>query len=159
MKSFSIEADVSDEVRLESFASQLASVLTAPLVIYLEGLLGAGKTTFVRALLKSMGYVGRVKSPTYGLLEHYGVGEMSLLHLDLYRIEDVGELEYLALRDLCTPQTVLLIEWPSRARGAIPEADIVVRFSDSMTDRVLVAASATARGQGVLSGIAVDAPY
>jgi tRNA threonylcarbamoyladenosine biosynthesis protein TsaE len=93
MNRYALSQDVSDEARLEAFAGRVASVLATPLVIHLVGPLGAGKTTFVRALLKAIGYTGRVKSPTYGLLESYDTGELNLLHLDLYRLEYPAELE------------------------------------------------------------------
>ena len=77
---------------LEVFAKKIASGIRAPLVIWLEGDLGAGKTTFARALIQALGYQGRVKSPTYGLLEHYTLASLQVLHLDLYRIGDPDEV-------------------------------------------------------------------
>jgi len=153
MNQFSISEDVSDEASLEAFAGRVALDLDAPLVIYLEGPLGAGKTTFVRALLKAMGYPGRVKSPTYGLLERYESGDLTLLHLDLYRIEDPGELEYLALRDLYSDRAIFLIEWPSHAEAAIPAADVELRFSDSIIQRTLSMGSRTPKGDELLSKV------
>ena len=88
---------------LEVFAKKIASVIRAPLVIWLEGDLGAAKTTFARALIQALGYEGRVKSPTYGLLEHYSLEALQVLHLDLYRIGDPDEVasvaSFLASRD------------------------------------------------------------
>ena len=104
---------VPDEVAVSSLAAIFARLLESPLVIYLEGDLGAGKTMFARALIHALGYQGYVKSPTYGLLESYAVAGFSILHLDLYRIEDPEELEYLALRDL-SPR----IEMPEKLRLA-----------------------------------------
>lgn len=149
-----VRQDLPDEPALEAFAARMAGNLRAPLVIYLQGPLGAGKTTFVRALLAALGYRGRVKSPTYGLLEHYDFEEFTVYHLDLYRVENEAELEYLGLRDLFGEDTVLLIEWPARGGEAIPAPDLFIRFSDSVTERSLTASALSAAGSGLLPGLA-----
>ena len=146
-----ISEDVSDEAQLEAIAGGFALVLDAPLVIYLEGPLGAGKTTFVRALLKARAYRGRVKSPSYGLLESYDSKGLILIHLDLYRVEDPAELEFLALRDMASEQTVFLIEWPRRGGAAIPPADVELRFSDSVIRRELQMEAYTREGGDLLN--------
>ena len=105
------------EKDLELFANKFASDIKVPLVIWLEGDLGAGKTAFARALIHALGYSGRVKSPTYGLLEHYQLPGRQVLHMDLYRIGDPGELEFLGIPDLLDENTILLIEWPERGEG------------------------------------------
>lgn len=148
-----VRQELPDELALQAFAARLAENLRAPLVIYLEGSLGAGKTTLVRALLGALGYRGRVKSPTYGLLERYDFEEFTAYHLDLYRVENAAELEYLGLRDLFGDDTVLLIEWPGRGGDAIPTPDIVIQFSDSVTERSLTASGLSAAGSGLLSGL------
>ena len=114
---------------LELFANKFASDIQVPLVIWLEGDLGAGKTAFARALIHALGYKGRVKSPTYGLLEHYQLSSLQVLHMDLYRIGDPGELEFLGVTDLLDDQTILLIEWPERGDGWIPQPDFIFRFA------------------------------
>ena len=98
------------------------------MVIYLRGDLGAGKTTLVRALLQSLGYTGRVKSPTYTLLEQYEAGELHLRHFDLYRFQDGEEWEAAGFRDEFDGCNVCLIEWPEKARDLIPQADIEIIF-------------------------------
>lgn len=118
-----------DEAQLQTFANELAIGLKPPLVFWLEGELGVGKTTFARALIHALGYAGRVKSPTYGLLEHYQLGSMQVLHLDLYRINDPGEMEFLGLGDLMDAQTILLIEWPEKAGQWLPEPDFRFKFA------------------------------
>ena len=105
---FPLESD------LEKFAYSFAQVLRAPLVIWLEGDLGTGKTAFARALIHALGYEGKVKSPTYTLLEEYRPGSLQVLHMDLYRISDPGEIEFLGLADMLDEQTILLIEWPDK---------------------------------------------
>ena len=82
--------NVANEQAVAELAGEFASNVQAPLVIYLQGDLGAGKTTFARAYIHALGYQGYVKSPSYGLLETYRAGEQDILHLDLYRIEDQG---------------------------------------------------------------------
>ena len=123
------EADFPTEVELSAFANKFAPVLQTPLVFWLQGDLGAGKTAFTRALIHALGYKSRVKSPTYGLLESYQIGDIHALHLDLYRISDPGELEFLGLEDLMDEHTIVLIEWPDRGQGCLPQADFVFLFS------------------------------
>lgn len=123
------EASFPSEQQLELFAKNFASVLERPLVIWLKGDLGAGKTAFTRALIHALGYKGRVKSPTYGLLEQYQLSGFQALHLDLYRISDPGELEFLGLEDLMDDQSIVLIEWPDRGGSWLPDADFLFCFS------------------------------
>ena len=118
-----------DEQSLNDFANKFACEIPRPLVIWLEGDLGAGKTTFARGLIHALGYKGRVKSPTYGLLEHYQLESLQVLHLDLYRISDPGELEFLGVEDLLDEQTILLIEWPDKGASWLPEPQFILKFS------------------------------
>ena len=107
---------------------RLGAQLKAGDILCLEGDLGAGKTTFARGLIQALGYQGRVKSPTYGLLEQYETNTANILHMDLYRIAEPGELEFLGLADLLNNQSILLIEWPDKGGNWIPEADFVFKF-------------------------------
>lgn len=95
-------------------------------VIYLEGPLGAGKTTLARGLLRALGVQGTIRSPTYTLLEPYDASGRTLVHLDLYRLREPGELESLGLRDYPRERCWWLIEWPERAGDRLPEPDLRV---------------------------------
>ena len=118
-----------DEQSLIDFANKFACDMPVPLVIWLEGDLGAGKTAFTRGLIHALGYKGRVKSPTYGLLEHYQLASLKVLHMDLYRISDPDELEFLGVEDLLDEQTVLLIEWPDKGGSWLPKPHFKFKFS------------------------------
>lgn len=112
---------------MQAFGEVLGAALReepGPLVVALEGELGAGKTTLVAAVLRSCGVTGTVRSPTYTLIEPYEMPGLSLYHLDLYRLGDPQEMEPLGLADLLTPDAILLIEWPSRGAGALPPVDL-----------------------------------
>jgi tRNA threonylcarbamoyladenosine biosynthesis protein TsaE len=144
--------DFRSEAELIDFAGKVARSLRDatqwPLLVGLRGELGAGKTTWVRALLRGLGYAGRVPSPTYTLLEHYVVGSLTVIHLDLYRLATEGELENLGLRDwLAAPATWVLVEWPDRAPGLAARADLMLRLEDEGgTSRRLTAAAASSAG-------------
>jgi tRNA threonylcarbamoyladenosine biosynthesis protein TsaE len=102
----------------------------AAVIVGLEGELGAGKTTLVGGILRAWGIPGPVRSPTYTLIEPYqsagSAAGRHIYHLDLYRLVDAGEVEPLGIRDLLEPGAVLLIEWPSRAAGALPAFDLTI---------------------------------
>ena len=117
-----------DEDALDAAAAALAPALGEGGVIYLEGPLGAGKTTFARALLRALGVGERVKSPTYTLIETYTLPELIVHHLDLYRIAAPEELEWLGLRDLAAGRQLWLIEWPEHGADATPPADLRIRL-------------------------------
>lgn len=135
-----------DEQAVAVLAAQFARKLQTPIVIYLEGELGAGKTTFARAYIHALGFRGYVKSPSYGLLETYEAGGQQILHLDLYRIEDPEELEYLAIRDLYRADTALLVEWPERGKPYLPAADLLLEFGETDEARFIRCTGFTPRG-------------
>lgn len=138
-----------DEAATAALATRLAGVLDGGLVIYLHGDLGAGKTSFTRALLGALGVGERIKSPTYSLVESYRANGRPAWHLDLYRIADPGELEWLGLDALSDPAALVLVEWPERGAGALPPPDLVMHLGYLGTGRTARLEALTPRGQAV----------
>lgn len=98
------------------------------MVIFLQGDLGAGKTTFVRGLLRALGFQGRVKSPTYTLIEEYQCAALNLRHFDLYRFQGAQEWEEAGFREAFNGDNICLIEWPEQAAEVLPPADLTLFF-------------------------------
>jgi tRNA threonylcarbamoyladenosine biosynthesis protein TsaE len=144
---------VADEAAVAQLAAAFARVLRPPMVVFLRGDLGAGKTTFARAYIHALGFTGYVKSPSYGLLETYPAGGWIVLHLDLYRIEDPEELEYLAVRDLFDASSVLLVEWPDRGNHHLPAPDLVLDFGEADAVRFIQCAAVSGRGAAVAARV------
>jgi tRNA threonylcarbamoyladenosine biosynthesis protein TsaE len=105
-----------------------AAVGGAGAVLYLQGELGAGKTTCVRSLLRDLGVAGIVRSPTYTLVETYILADLTCVHVDLYRLRAATEVDELGLRDLVGPGCLLLVEWPDKGGAALPPADLELRL-------------------------------
>jgi len=126
-----------------------------PLVIGLTGGLGAGKTSFVRALLRGLGYQDRVPSPTYTLLEQYDLDCLTVIHMDLYRLASAAEFEHLGVRDwLAEPRVWLLVEWPERAPQLLQRADLMIELEIvSENARRLVFSACTERARPLLAAI------
>ncbi|MEY2115654.1 MULTISPECIES: tRNA (adenosine(37)-N6)-threonylcarbamoyltransferase complex ATPase subunit type 1 TsaE [Rhodanobacter] len=143
-----------DEAATASLAARLAGVLEEGMVVYLHGPLGAGKTSFARALLTALGVGERVKSPTYSLIEGYATRDRPAWHLDLYRIAGPGELEWLGLDALAEPSALVLVEWPERGAGALPAADLEVRLGYAGQGRHASLRALTARGKRWLARLA-----
>jgi tRNA threonylcarbamoyladenosine biosynthesis protein TsaE len=112
----------------ERLGGELAAGCPRPLIVFLEGDLGAGKTTLVRGFLRALGHTGPVRSPTFTLLEPYDFPAGPVFHLDLYRLADPEELAYLGLRDLLGERAILLVEWPERGEGELPPPDLRIRI-------------------------------
>lgn len=120
---------------MAALGAELAGVVTAPAVIFLEGALGAGKTALARAFLRGLGYMGAVRSPTYTLVETYPFDGFDVHHLDLYRVADPDELEFLGIRDLAASDAIWLVEWAERGADGLPAPDHVVRIVFEGTGR------------------------
>ena len=151
-----VAVDLPDESAMVALAERLAPAVGGGGVLFLRGDLGAGKTTFARALLRALGVGERIKSPTYSLIETYRVpavapAERAIHYLDLYRIADPGELEWLGLPDLCGESSLLLVEWPERGGDALPGADLLVDLAYAERGRRAVLHALTPRGAAWLA--------
>lgn len=149
-----LEIQLDDETAQQAFGASLARACPQQALIFLDGDLGAGKTTLVRGFLRGRGHEGAVRSPTYTLIEPYELATGAVYHLDLYRLGDPEELEFLGLRDLLAEQAVLLIEWPERGRGWLPEPDLLIRIRHLPAGRALELAARSATGEAILQRLA-----
>ena len=119
-----------DEVATQAFATALAGQPgLGQAVIELRGELGAGKTTLVRHLLRALGVQGRVKSPTYAVVEPYELAGLSIWHFDFYRLNDPREWEDAGFRDIFAGPGLKLAEWPEKAAGHMPAADLMISLT------------------------------
>jgi len=122
-----MDFELADSSSTEALGQALAQALpdaAGGAVMYLQGELGAGKTTCVRSLLRTLGVEGLVRSPTYTLVETYDLPSLVCVHVDLYRLQSLTEVDELGLRDLVGPGCLLLVEWPERGGGHLPPADV-----------------------------------
>jgi len=124
-----IELFLADETATQRLGERLAASLPDRATVFLYGDLGAGKSTFARAMLRALGVTGPIKSPTYTLIERYPSEQGELAHLDLYRIGDPEELAYLGLDELHATARLWLIEWPERGQGGLPACDLSVHLA------------------------------
>jgi tRNA threonylcarbamoyladenosine biosynthesis protein TsaE len=148
-----INLTLADEAATVSMAGKLAKVLQPGIVIFLNGDLGAGKTTLVRAILHALGYRGRVKSPSYALVEQYEASGLHLRHFDLYRFRDAAEWEAAGFRDEFNGSNVCLIEWPEKAQGLLPQEDIDIVFDIVPQGRRITINAHTSIGKKCLAAL------
>jgi tRNA threonylcarbamoyladenosine biosynthesis protein TsaE len=135
-----------DEAATQRLGAVLAAALQPGLVIFLEGDLGAGKTTLARAMIRALGHQGAVKSPTYSLVEVYVVSSLYLYHFDFYRFELPEEFLDTGLDEYFNENAVCLVEWPERAQGCVPSPDLRLRLHHAGLGRVLEAVADTPQG-------------
>ena len=163
---------INEDAMLE-LGAKLACLASPGLIIYLEGDLGAGKTTLVRGFIRAFDYYGAVKSPTFTIVEPYSLDYskltnynsledraklnahdkkyLKIYHFDLYRLEDPEELEYMGIRDYLDGQAVALIEWPKKGLGILPEADLIIEINYYKNYRQLEFTSQSEKGKKLLS--------
>lgn len=150
MSAVSLTRLLPDTAATELLGAELAGALAGrSVVIYLQGDLGAGKTTLARGLLRALGHVGPVRSPTYTLMEPYDLRRGRALHLDLYRMADPEELEYLGLREEVGEAGLILIEWPEQGQGLLPAADLLVALRDQGSGRIAELRALSESGRAV----------
>jgi len=138
-----LEMHLPDEAATSGLGARLARVIVPGLSLHLHGELGSGKTTLVRGLLRGLGYQGRVKSPTYALVELYTVSRLNLYHFDFYRFQDPKEWRDAGFKEYFNEASVCLVEWPEKAAGLLPAADleIALEFAGSGRDLSIRAGS------------------
>ena len=150
---------LADEAATLALGVTLARALqknAAGALIYLSGDLGAGKTTLSRGLLRGMGYLGRVKSPTYTLVELYVVSKLNLYHFDFYRFGEPEEWQEAGFRDLFNETNICLVEWPEKAGELLPPPDLTVTLQSTPTPgRQAQITAQTARGRQMLSTLTI----
>ncbi len=147
----SLNAHLPDEDATLALGAALAPCLEPGLVVYLRGDLGAGKTTLVRGILRGLGYRGRVKSPTYALVELYTVSRLDLHHFDFYRFHDPREWIDAGFRETFNGRNVSLIEWPEKAGPLLPPADVDIALESSGCGRSASLRSSSPRGERCLA--------
>ncbi|MCH2220931.1 MAG: tRNA (adenosine(37)-N6)-threonylcarbamoyltransferase complex ATPase subunit type 1 TsaE, partial [Dechloromonas sp.] len=142
-----------DEAATQSVGEKLAPALKPGMVVFLEGDLGVGKTTLSRALIRALGHVGPVKSPTYSLVEVYVISSLYLYHFDFYRFESPEEFLDAGFDEYFNDAALCLVEWPERAQGCLPPADLRLRLYHAGVGRVLEAVANSPKGQACLDAL------
>ncbi|NKB39169.1 MAG: tRNA (adenosine(37)-N6)-threonylcarbamoyltransferase complex ATPase subunit type 1 TsaE [Gammaproteobacteria bacterium] len=122
---------------MESFGLALGQLCPMTFSIYLQGDLGAGKTTLARGILRACGFQGKVKSPTYTLVESYSIQDKEIFHFDLYRLQNAEELANIGFRDYFSERALILLEWPEKAETLLPPADLQIAFQIEADSRIL----------------------
>lgn len=139
-----------NEAATTTLAQQLASAFSEPMVIYLHGDLGAGKTAICRGIIQALGHTGAVKSPTYTLVEPYELKGWRIHHFDLYRLGDPEELEYMGIRDYFAEDTLNFIEWPEKGAGWLPAADLDITIDYLAEGRRVTLSALTTKAEQLL---------
>jgi tRNA threonylcarbamoyladenosine biosynthesis protein TsaE len=144
-----------DEAATRALGARLAGVLEPGMSVHLCGDLGSGKTTLARGFIQACGFAGRVKSPSYTLVEPYEDSRLSLYHFDLFRFNDPQEWQDAGFRECFNERSVCLVEWPERAAGLLPPADVRVRLvAPSRGGRDALLDAETERGRRCLTALA-----
>ena len=148
------ELFLADPAATDELAAHMAQTLPQRAVVFLRGELGAGKSSLARAMLRALGVRGAIKSPTYTLIERYTLEHGDAAHLDLYRIAQAGELEFLGLQDLAPDVRLWLVEWPERGQGALPRPDLELDLRVQGAGRRVRLAATSPVGEAWLGALA-----
>lgn len=147
---------LADEEAMTAFGARIARITKGHGLIFLEGNLGMGKTTLSRGIIRGLGHVGAVKSPTFTLVEPYEIGDIRAFHFDLYRLVDPEELEFLGIRDYFEDDALCLIEWPDKGAGFLPKPDLTITISPQDSGRSLNILSQGSRGESWCAALALE---
>jgi tRNA threonylcarbamoyladenosine biosynthesis protein TsaE len=147
---------MASEDAMIDFGAKIAQVTDGNGIIFLEGDLGAGKTTLSRGIIRGLGHVGAVKSPTFTLVEPYKIGRYRAYHFDLYRLVDPEELEFLGIRDYFEGEALRLIEWPRLGAGFLPKPDLTITIRPHAEGRTLTLSPEGSRGEGWCAALALE---
>lgn len=154
----SLNYRLADEAATIEMGNALALAVKTELqqgfVAYLNGDLGAGKTTLSRGFVQAMGHKGNVKSPTYTLVEPYELDDWCVYHFDLYRLSDPEELEYMGIRDYFDEKSCCFVEWPEKGQGVLAEADLTINMEYYGEQRHIYLAAESPKGEKLLSIVA-----
>lgn len=145
-----IQKIIHSETEMQAFAGKLAHCIKGGAVIYMHGDLGAGKTTFTRGLLQGFDYHGKVKSPTYALVEPYELTHQTIYHFDLYRVTEPEELIHIGLLEYFTASAVCVIEWPEKGFPVLPAQDLNCYIEFREDGRELILKANSVRGEAIL---------
>ena len=141
---------LADEAATLALGAEIAAILRSGLIVFLRGNLGAGKTTLARGILRGLGYQGKVKSPTYNLVELYKISRLYFYHFDFYRFNDPIEWEDAGFREYFNAESICLVEWPEKAHGLLPAADLQILLSITETGRNVEIQAGTEAGRQCL---------
>lgn len=147
---------IDGEEAMLALGARLAALTEGRGTLYLHGDLGAGKTTLSRGIIRGLGHVGAVKSPTFTLVEPYEIGACKVFHFDLYRLADPEELEFMGIRDYFEDAALCLIEWPERGVGVLPKADLDITIAAQAGARSLSLRPQGARGESWCAALAKE---
>jgi tRNA threonylcarbamoyladenosine biosynthesis protein TsaE len=150
---FDARYDLKDESETLHWAKCLAKNVHPGMNLYLKGELGVGKTTFVRGMLRGLGFQDKVKSPTYTLVEPYLLEKFTVYHFDLYRFKDATEWDDIGFREYFNNTSICLVEWPEKVEHILPKPDIVIKLSHTSFGRSLHLMSYTSIGSSCLKAI------
>lgn len=144
---------LADEQATLDFAALCAKTFKSGGLVFLQGTLGVGKTTFSRGLIHALGHVGAVKSPTYTLVETYELDAVTVCHFDLYRLGAAEELEFIGIREYLNQGALCLVEWPEKGQGVLPVADLTLNLTDEAEGRRVAWQAHTELGQAWVTHI------